>query len=54
VLDLQQDELLKYEVEAKNEIESLKKEMYDQRISTLKLISDALKNPEEFKKKLKD
>jgi len=52
--ELQQDELLKYEVEAKNEIESLKKEMYDQRISTLKLISDALKNPEKFKEKLKD
>jgi len=52
--ELQQDELFKYEVEAKNEIESLKKEMYDQRISTLKLISDALKNPEKFKEKLKD
>jgi len=50
----QQDELLKYEVEAKNEIESLKKEMYEQRISTLKLIGDALKNPEKFKEKLKD
>jgi len=50
----QQDEILKYEVEAKNEIESLKKEMYEQRISTLKLIGDALKNPEKFKKKLKD
>jgi len=48
----QQDELLKYEVEAKNEIESLKKEMYDQRISTLKWIGEALKDPEKFKEKL--
>jgi len=44
----QQEELLMYEVEAKNEIESLKKEMHEQKISTLRLIKQALRNPKEF------
>ena len=50
----QHDELLKYEVEAKSEIESMKKEMRDHRITTLKLIADAVNNPEKFKEKLKE
>jgi len=48
----QSDELLKYEVDAKNEIESLKKEMHEQRIDTLRLIREALKNPQQFQRKL--
>jgi len=44
----QQDEILKYEVDTKNEIESLKKEMHEQKITTLRLIKQALKSPNEF------
>jgi len=44
----QQEEILKYEVEAKNEIESIKKEMHEQKIATLRLIKQALRNPKEF------
>jgi len=39
---------MRYDVEAKGEIESLKKEIHEQKISTLKLIQDALYNPEKF------
>jgi len=45
---------MRYDVEAKGEIESLKKEMHDQKISTLKLIDKALRNPEKFKESLKN
>ncbi len=44
----QEEELLKYEVGAKTEIESLKKEMHEQKIATLRLIKQALRNPNEF------
>jgi len=44
----QEEELVKYEVGAKNEIESLKKEMHEQKIATLRLIKQALRNPNEF------
>lgn len=49
----QQEEILKYEVEAKNEIESIKREMHEQKIATLKLIGEAIKNPQKFQRKLK-
>jgi len=48
----QHEEKLKYEIETKTEIESLKKEMRDQKISTLKWIGEALKDPDKFKKNL--
>jgi len=49
----QKDEkLLKYEVEAKNEIESIKRELYEQKIATLKLIGEAIKNPEKFQRQI--
>ena len=48
----QQEELLKYEVGAKNEIESLKKEMHEQKIATLRLIREAIKNPHGFQAEL--
>jgi len=41
---------MRYDVETKGEIESLKKEMHEQKIATLKLVRDALENPEKFKK----
>jgi len=44
----QKDELMKYEVEAKTEIESIKKELHEQRLVTLKLIKEAISNPEKF------
>jgi len=50
----QEDELMRYDVEAKGEIESLKKQMSDQKRDTLKLIGEALRNPEKFKKISKD
>jgi len=50
----QEDELMRYDVEAKGEIESLKKQMSDQKLDTLKLIGEALRNPEKFKKISKD
>ncbi len=46
------EELLKYEVEAKNEIESIKKELHEQKIATLKLIGEAIKNPQKFQERL--
>jgi len=49
----QGEELLMYEVEAKNEIESLKKEMHEQKISTLRLIRQALSDPKTFEKNCK-
>jgi len=44
---------MRYDVEAKGEIESLKKEMHEQKISTLKLVREALENPEKFQRDLK-
>jgi len=44
----------KFGYEAKNEIESMKRELHAQRIDTLKLIGDAIKDPEKFKKMLSD
>lgn len=48
----QQEEILNYEVEAKNEIESIKRELYEQKIATLKLIGEAIKNPEKFQQQI--
>ncbi len=50
----QQEEIFKYEVEAKNEIESMKKQLHEQRLDTLKLIGEAMKNPKKFQEKLED
>ena len=44
----------KFGYEAKNEIESMKRELHAQRIDTLKLIGDAIKDPEKFKKLLSE
>jgi len=44
----------KFGYEAKNEIESMKKQLHEQRIDTLKLIGDAIKDPKKFKKMLLD
>jgi len=44
----------KFEFEAKSEIESVKKQLRENQLTTLKLIGDALKDPEKFKKMLKD
>jgi len=44
----------KFGYEAKNEIESMKRELHAQRIDTLKLIGDAIKDPKKFKKRLLD
>ncbi len=47
----QEEEIMRYDVEAKGEIESLKKEMHEQKLATLKLVRDALQNPDKFNKK---
>jgi len=44
----------KFEFEAKNEIESVKKQLHEQQLTTLELIGDAIKDPEKFKKMLLD
>ena len=44
----------KFEVEAKNEIESVKRQIHEQQLTTLRLIGDAIKDPEKFKKMLLD
>jgi len=47
----QEDEIVRYDVETKGKIESLEKQIHDHKIDTLKLVRDALENPEKFKKK---
>ena len=42
----------KFEFEAKSEIESVKKQLRENQLTTLELIGDALKDPEKFKKML--
>jgi len=49
------DEMIeKFGYEAKNEIESVKKQLRENQLTTLELIGDALKDPEKFKKMLLD
>ena len=49
------DEMIeKFEFESKNEIESVKRQLHEQQLTTLKLIGDAIKDPEKFKKMLLD
>jgi len=47
----QEKELMRYNFEAKGKIESLEKQLHDHKIDTLKLVRDALENPDKFKKK---
>jgi len=44
----------KFEFEAKSEIESVKKQLRENQLTTLELIGDAIKDPEKFKKMLLD
>ena len=48
----QQEKLQKYEIDAKYEIESMKKDMHKHKLDTLRLIGEALQNPEKFKEKI--
>ena len=50
----QQVELSNYEKDARDEIQSLKKGLTDVKLETLKMIGDAINDPEEFKRKLKE
>lgn len=49
---MQQDELITFELESKSELESMKKQMHDERLLTLKMIGEAIKDPKKFQEKL--
>lgn len=49
----QKEEIQRYEVEAKNEIESMKKQLHTTKLETLRMIGDIIANPT-LLKKLKD
>jgi len=46
----QEEEIMRYDVEAIGKIESLEKQIHGHKIDTLKLVREALQNSEKFKK----
>jgi len=52
--ELQEEKIFKHEIETKTELELMKKELHEQRLMTLKLIRESIKDPEKFTKKLEN